>query len=117
MVALELFMKRDHEAEWKEWEKRVKLIADSVGVIPGVRSETWIPEIANHVPHLKLEWDPAVLNITPREAAKKLAAGDPSIEVVPGQDKALVIAVWMLQPGEAQIVAARVREVLKSAVL
>ena len=116
MVALELFVKRDHEAEWKEWEKRVKLIADSVAAIPSVRSDTWIPEIANHVPHLKLEWDSSVVKITPREAAKKLAAGEPSIEVVPGQDKALVIGVWMLQPGEAQIVASRVRDVLKAAV-
>ena len=116
MVALELFMKRDHDAEWKEWEKRVKVIADSVGAIPGVKSETWVPEIANHVPHLKLQWDPAVLKITPRQAAKKLAMGDPSIEVVPGEEDALVIGVWMLQPGEAQIVAARVRDVLKSAV-
>ena len=116
MVALELFIKRDHDAEWKEWEKRVKLIADSVGAIRGVRSETWIPEIANHVPHLRLEWDPAAIKLTPHEAAQKLRAGDPPIEVVPGQDKALVIGVWMLQPGEAQIVAARVRDLLKSAV-
>jgi L-seryl-tRNA(Ser) seleniumtransferase len=116
MVALELYLKRDHDAEWKEWEKRVKVLADSVAAIPSVRSETWIPEIANHVPHLKIEWDPAVVKITPRDAARKLSAGDPSIEVVPGQDKALVVAVWMLQPGEVQIVAARVRDVLKSAV-
>jgi len=116
MVALELFIRSDHDTEWKEWEKRVKLIADGVGAIRGVRSETWIPEIANHVPHLRLEWDPAGIKLTPHEAAQKLRAGDPPIEVVPGQDKALVIGVWMLQPGEAQIVAARVRDLLKSAV-
>lgn len=116
MVALEVFMKRDHDAEWKEWEKRVKTIADSVAAIPSVRSETWIPEIANHVPHLKIAWDSSVVKITPRQAAKKLAAGEPSIEVVPGQNEALVIGVWMMQPGEAQIVATRVRDVLKSAV-
>lgn len=116
MVALELFMKRDQDAQWKEWEKRVKIIADSIGAIPGVRSETWIPPIANHVPHLRIEWDPAVIKMTPREAARKLAAGEPSIEVVPGQDKALVIGVWMLQPGEAQIVASKVRDLLKAAV-
>lgn len=115
MLALEMFIKRDHEAEWKEWEKRVKLIADSVSGISTVKSETWIPEIANHVPHLKLTWDPSVVKIAPRDVARKLAAGDPAIEVVPGQDQALVIGVWMMQPGDAQIVAGRVREVLKAA--
>jgi len=117
MVALDLYMKRDHEAEWKEWEKRVKLISDSVAAIPSIRSETWIPEIANHVPHLKLYWDEAKVKLTPKEAARMLREGDPSIEVVPGQDQALAIGVWMLQPGEAEVVASRVRQVLKSAVV
>lgn len=114
LVALELYLKRDHDAEWKEWEKRVKTIADSVAGLPGIRTETWIPEIANHVPHLKIQWDPAALKLTPREAARKLLEGDPAIEVVPGHEDALVIGVWMMQPGEAQIVAHRVRELLKA---
>ena len=114
LVALELYLKRDHDAEWKEWEKRVKTIADSVAGLPGIRTETWIPEIANHVPHLKIQWDPAALKLTPREAARKLLEGDPAIAVVPGHEDALVIGVWMMQPGEAQIVAHRVRELLKS---
>jgi L-seryl-tRNA(Ser) seleniumtransferase len=117
MVALEMYMKRDHQAEWKEWEKRVKQIADSVGAIPTVRSETWIPEIANHVPHLKLYWDEATVRLTPNEAAQKLREGEPAIEVVPGQDKVLAIGVWMMQPGDAEIVAARLRQVLKAAVV
>jgi L-seryl-tRNA(Ser) seleniumtransferase len=115
MVALDLYLKRDHEAEWKEWEKRVKLIADSVAAIPSVRSETWIPEIANHVPHLKLYWDESKVKLTPKQAAQKLREGEPAIEVVPGQQDALTIGVWMMQPGDAEVVARRVRQVLKSA--
>ena len=38
--------------------------------------------------------------------------GEPSIEVRPGAKEALEIAVWMLNPGEDEVVGARVREVL-----
>src|SRR5204863_2535848 len=88
MVAVELFTKRDHDAEWKDWEKRVRTIADSVGNIKGIKPETLIPEISNHVPHLKLTWDPNVVKITPAEVVKQLRDGEPSIEVTPGHTDA-----------------------------
>jgi hypothetical protein len=53
------------------------------------------------------------LKITADEAVKRLRDGDPSIELRPGATDGLEVAVWMLQPGEAQIVAKRIREVLK----
>ena len=115
MVAIELYVKQDHAAEWREWEKRVKVIADSVGPVHGVKTETFVPEIANAVPHLRITWDAGAVKITPAEAVKRLLEGDPSIEVRPGSKDALEVAVWMLQPGEAEIVARRIREVLRSA--
>ena len=113
MVAIEQYVKMDHAAEWREWEKRVKVVADSVGPVHGVKTETFIPEIANAVPHLRITWDPGTVKITPREAVKRLRDGEPSIELRPGAKEGLEVAVWMLQPGEAQIVAKRIREVLK----
>jgi seryl-tRNA(Sec) selenium transferase len=115
MVAIEQYVNRDHAAEWKEWEKRVKVVADSVGPIHGVKTETFIPEIANAVPHLRITWEPGTVKITAAEAVKRLREGDPAIELRPGAHDALEVAVWMLQPGEAQIVARRIREVLKGA--
>lgn len=113
MVAVEVFVKKDHAAEWREWEKRVKMIADSVGPVPGVKTETFVPEIANAVPHLRITWDQSELKITPADATRRLLQGEPSIELRPGAKDGLEVAVWMLQPGEAQIVARRIREVLK----
>jgi L-seryl-tRNA(Ser) seleniumtransferase len=49
------------------------------------------------------------------EVVKKLREGEPSIEVVPGSREELIVGVWMMQPGDAQVVARRVREVLRSA--
>jgi D-glucosaminate-6-phosphate ammonia-lyase len=113
MVAIELYVKMDHAAEWREFEKRVKVVADSVGPVHGVKTETFIPEIANAVPHLRITWDPGAVTITAAEAVKRLREGEPSIELRPGAKDGLEVAVWMLQPGEAQIVAKRIREVLK----
>jgi len=116
LVAIELYLKRDHAAEWKEWERRMKIIADSVTNVPTLTTDVEIPPIANHVPHLKIRWDQNRVKLSPLEVMKQLRDGDPSIEANPGTDKnVLVIGVWMLQPGEAEIVARRLRAVLKLA--
>ena len=114
MVAVESYVNRDHAAEWREWEKRVKIVADSVASVPSVKTEQFVPEIANAVPHLRITWDQSVVKLTPREATKQLREGEPGIALRPGSREALEVAVWMLQPGEAQVVAKRIREVLKS---
>jgi L-seryl-tRNA(Ser) seleniumtransferase len=116
LAAVESYIKRDHEAEWREWEKRVRIITDHVESIKSVTTETWIPEIANHVPHLKIHWDESVIKISVKDVVRQLREGEPSIEVVPGSSKELIVGVWMMQPGDAQQVARRIRQVLRSAV-
>jgi D-glucosaminate-6-phosphate ammonia-lyase len=116
MVALETFIKKDHAAEEKEWERRIRTITDSVRDLPSIQTDTYVPPIANHVPHLRIKWDQAQIKLSPPEAMKRLREGTPSIEACPAtNDKELVFAVWMLQPGEAAVVARRVRAVLKGA--
>jgi D-glucosaminate-6-phosphate ammonia-lyase len=115
LAAVEVYLKRDAEAEWREWEKRVKTVADAVASVRTVRTERFVPEIANAVPHLRITWDQDAVRITPQEAVKRLREGEPAIEVRPGSRDALVVGVWMMQPGEAQVVGRRIREVLRSA--
>jgi D-glucosaminate-6-phosphate ammonia-lyase len=116
MVALETFIKKDHTAEWKEWERRMQTITDSVRDLPSIKTDTYVPPIANHVPHLRIKWDQAQIKMAPPEVMKKLREGTPSIEACPAtNDNELVFTVWMMQPGEAAIVARRVRSVLKGA--
>jgi L-seryl-tRNA(Ser) seleniumtransferase len=116
MAAVEVYVKKDHAAEWREWERRVKTVADTISALPSVKTETFVPEIANAVPHLRITWDEAALKISPAEAIKRLREGEPAIELRPGSKGCIEVAVWMLQPGEAQIVARRIRQVLKGAV-
>jgi L-seryl-tRNA(Ser) seleniumtransferase len=115
MAAVEAYIKKDHQAEWRDWEGRVKTIADSVGPVNSVKAEPFVPEISNSVPHLRITWDESQLKITAAEATKKLLEGNPSIELRPGAPKGIEVAVWMMQPGDAQVVARRIREVLKGA--
>jgi L-seryl-tRNA(Ser) seleniumtransferase len=114
MVAVESYIKRDHQAEWKEWERRIGLIERAVKGIPSVRTETWVPEIANHVPHIKIFWDPQTVKLSVKDAQKQMREGDPAIEVTPSETE-FTMNVWMLQPGDAELVAKRVREVLQAA--
>ena len=115
MVAIEQYYKRDHKAEWNEWERRAKQVMDSVSGVKSVKTEIQVPPISNHVPHVHITWDEAAVKITPREVVKQLREGTPSIEVTPGYSDKLVIAVWMLQAGEAEVVSRRVREIFKKA--
>lgn len=114
LVALELYLTKDHEAEWALWEDQIKLISDSASSVPGVETEIHVPEIANHVPSLRIRWDEEKVKITPPEVRQALRDGHPSIETVGGRES-LDITTWMMNPGEERIVAKRVREILMSA--
>ncbi|MCL4851135.1 MAG: aminotransferase class V-fold PLP-dependent enzyme [Bryobacteraceae bacterium] len=115
MVAVEMYLKHDHEADWREWERRIKVMADAVAGLPGVRTERFVPEIANQVPHLRIHLDAAWAGITRPEVLQTLRSEEPEIEVVPGSyvPDTIEIASWMLQPGEAEIVGRRLRKALR----
>lgn len=115
MVSVEIYLSRDHAADFREWEQRVKLIAEGVGSIKGVTTEMFVPEITYAVPHLRIRWDQATVKITPAEVVRRLREGEPSIELRSSPKDVIEVGVWMLQPGQAQIVTRRIREVLNSA--
>ncbi len=116
LVAVECYLKRDHAADLREWNRRCDVIASAAKQVKTVISEVFVPPIANHVPHLALRWDASAVKLTPIEAMQQLAHGDPAIEACPLTDKErLVFGVWMMQPGDAERVARRVKEILKGA--
>lgn len=115
LVAVELYVKKDHEAEWKEWERRVGVIRDALTKFRELKTEIQIPEIANHVPHLHLTWDQQALRVTPEEVRQQLREGEPSIEVTPGARDRIVVNVAVMMSGEEKIVARRLREIFDQA--
>ena len=116
LAAVESYLKRDHAAEWKEWERRMNIVATVAKSFPSVTTEVFVPEIANHVPHLHIRWDQTKIKASYADVVKKLRDGEPSIETTPGSTDSLFMNFWMLQAGEAEIVAKRLKEVLKAAV-
>lgn len=115
LAALEAYLSRDDKAEWDMWEKQIKLISDNATSVPGVTSEVHVPEIANHVPSLRIKWDEKKVKITPGEVRDALRNGHPSIETM-GDKETIAITTWQMVPGEERIVGKRLKEILEKAV-
>ncbi len=117
-AAVERFVKLDHAAEEREWNRRIDAIEKTLVDIPTARVERITPPLANRVPHALIHWDESRLGITPDKMKSDLAAGNPSIATarVHGTgNEGFLVSVFMLQPGEEQIVANRIRDILKAA--
>ncbi len=114
LVALESFLKEDHAKTWKEWEERCHRITKAWKTFKDVRTEMYVPQVANAVPHLRVTWDTRTRKLAVTKMVQMLRDGEPSIEVGPGSRQQLQIGVWMMEPGEDAIVGERIRSILAS---
>jgi uncharacterized pyridoxal phosphate-dependent enzyme len=113
--ALELYLQEDHEALNKEWQRRLEYIAAQLATVPSVTTSYPKLEIANHVPHLQIQWDPKRIPMTPRQVGKTLREGKPSVVLATGEHgEALSMNSFMLQPGEEKTIAAQLVNVLRA---
>ena len=114
--ALESYLSEDHEALNKEWQRRLEVVSSAVTKVPGVSASYFVPDIANHVPHLEITWDPRRISITPHDVSSALRNSKPSIVLPEGEDgrKGLTMNSFMLQPGEEKIIAGKLVELLKA---
>ncbi len=113
--ALELFLNEDHDALTKEWQDRLERISRQITKVPGVTTSFFVPEIANHVPHMQITWNPGHINLTAPDASKVLRSGKPSIVMGGGEGKpGLAMNSFMLQPGEEKIVAEQLVKLFKA---
>jgi L-seryl-tRNA(Ser) seleniumtransferase len=111
--ALELYLKEDHDALTKEWQSRLQGISQALAKIPGVTTSFFVPDIANHVPHMQISWDSRI-SLTPQQVSKLLRSSSPSIVIGPGEEHpGLAMNSFMLQPGEDKIVADHLSRVLR----
>jgi len=120
LAAVEAWVKRDHDAEWKQWESWLGRISRSVERVPGVTTEVLQPEgLSNHAPRLRIRWDGARLGIAGREVEKLLFEEDPRIVLGGATGDArddwastVTIMPYMMMPGDADVVAERLHAVL-----
>jgi L-seryl-tRNA(Ser) seleniumtransferase len=111
LVALELFLEKDHVRERREYDSRAELVRANATAVAGVKAEVFVPEVANHVPHVRVSWDGADEKAA-MALVKAMKDGEPSIGIR-SEGATLVIGVWMMKPGEEKIVARRLRQVLE----
>src|SRR5438270_12956156 len=123
VAAVDWVLSHTEESMQGDYQARADAIAKAVHAIPSVKTETVVPKIANHVPHLLIRFDPAVTGVTTQQIVQTLREGTPSIELnpntghkpnqgIPSDANTLVVGVWMLQPGEETVVGQRIRAAL-----
>jgi L-seryl-tRNA(Ser) seleniumtransferase len=111
LAALELFVAKDHEKEGREYDRRAEMIRASAASVTGVKAEIFVPEVANHVPHVRVTWDATSKPLKAAAVVRAMQEGEPSI-AIRSEGESLVVGVWMMQPGEEKIVARRLRQEL-----
>jgi L-seryl-tRNA(Ser) seleniumtransferase len=129
VVAVENYVKRDHDAEWKEWVGRCDHIATRLTKIPGVVANVRRDPggRGNRSPRVTIAWDSKKLNITGAEVTDILDTTEPRIVLGggggggrPGQpqeagtDTSISMSVFMMGAGDEKIVANRLYEILSA---
>lgn len=135
LTALETWLTLDEKKLYSEWNGRVDRIRKLVETVPGVKTDTYIPDDGNRYPTLKISWDQQAWRFSITDCVQELRAGDPVIEVLGADNPSLVTAVregqpnrkehkgpdhielvsMTIKPGEEIIVGQRLRAVLSAA--
>jgi len=113
LAAVEMWGKRDHDAEWKMWESWLDEIWDAVSHVPSITKEIQMPGRSNVSPIMKIGWDATHVELTPEQARHALSDGEPRIEVFT-HETGVEFMPYMMSEGEAPLVARRLHEVLQA---
>jgi L-seryl-tRNA(Ser) seleniumtransferase len=116
LAAVEVYSKRDHEADMKLWHGMMQSIARDLRRVRTATAEVYIPPYpgAHPVPYLRVKWDRTSLPLSYEECGKRLREGEPRIEVNASSEE-MTLASYLLNPGEERIVGWRLAEILESA--
>src|SRR5580693_8079218 len=135
LTALETWLNLDEKKLYDEWNGRVDRIRKLVETVPGVKTDTYVPDDGNRYPTLKISWDQQAWRYSISDCVQELRAGDPVIEVLGADNPSLVRAVregqpnrkehkgpdhielvsMTIKPGEEIIVGQRLRAILGAA--
>ena len=120
LMAVEMWMTRDHKAEWNRWLAWLDAIASRVQQVDGVTtsiSET--TELSNRTPSLSIEWDRTRIGIGGAELARHLLDTEPRIATPGGRDRGdratISITPYMMAEGEERIVGDKIHAALAAA--
>jgi D-glucosaminate-6-phosphate ammonia-lyase len=123
LAAVEMWVKRDHDAEWRTWQSWLDHISDQAMKVPGVSRQILQPaDLSNHAPVLQLSWDSQKLGITGSEVEDLLLRGSPRIVVAGSSGNrrdmsrpgTLRVMPYMMQPGDYKIASDAIYKILSN---
>jgi uncharacterized pyridoxal phosphate-dependent enzyme len=127
LMAVEMWVKRNHDSEYKQWTTWLEHIAAKVSTIKGVTTQITQPEgLSNKTPSLRIRWDREALKVTGEAVLKALNDGEPRITLAGaggggrGADNSnpnqtgVSVTPYMMAAGEEKIVADRLHAAISS---
>ena len=117
VAAVEDWLERDHEGEWKRWLSWLEVISKKVTQINGISTKVIEPvNLNNKYPVLHIIWDPEKFYVTGYEIAEEVGRNKPRIALgnrdEPDGTSSIQITPGHMQAGEEKIVSDRLFEVL-----
>ena len=106
--------------EEQEWQQRLELVSRKITALPGVTTSYFVPDVANHVPHMEIKWDAQRIKLAPGDALASLRNSKPSIVLARAEKngtekrEGITMNSFMLQPGEDAIIADKLYDLLKT---
>ena len=116
MTALELYTRRDHDADMRRWDGECRTIVDAVveipGVVAGIEQDDWL----RPVPEVSIAFTSEWRGRSAREIVDDLANGDPPIiiEASRRDDEDIFVNPHGLMPSEAELIAERLQAALEA---
>src|SRR5688572_23404456 len=78
LTAVEMWVKRDHDAEWKQWISWLDHIATRLTTIQGITTTVTQPSgLSNRTPSLRVWWDPQRFGFSGETVARSLFESEP----------------------------------------
>jgi len=120
LMAVEMWVKRNHDAEWKQWMAWLDAIGARVSKIDGVSTAiTETKALSNRTPSLTIRWDRKRIGISGADLARHLLETEPRIATPGGRDRgddaSISITPYQMASGEERVVADKIFAALSSA--
>jgi len=117
VVALECFLAEDEKAEMKRYHEVCATITEALADIPGLRCVVEQDGVNRVLPHACIYFTPEWVGPSGHAVQVALAQGEPHIYVQQGGHQGgyfdeIAVDPFNVQPGEAEIIARRLREEL-----
>jgi L-seryl-tRNA(Ser) seleniumtransferase len=113
VVALEMYLERDHEADLRHWREQADYMTSRLGDLPGVNARTLYDGQEHTSPHTELTFDPDT-QIYAHELVLAMENAEPRVFLFePNGPSALpnsiIVNTMVMQPGEERIIVDTLR--------